>query len=148
MVGGRHFSDFLLQQQFKPSAADPCLFVRRRGEEFTILAVYVDDGVLASNQLSAIDDLLDAFKTTFKIRSYPAGQFLGLTITRDRPGRKLFLSQSEYTRSVVEDFHMATCSPKSSPADPNTQLSEPEKNAVLDTNFPYREDIGSLQYLA
>jgi hypothetical protein len=48
-VWGNLFMDFIEQHGFKKSDADPCLFFRIRGTERTFLAIWVDDGIVASS---------------------------------------------------------------------------------------------------
>lgn len=124
-VWGELFTDFLKKHNFIPSDADPCLFTRIRGTEKTFLIIYVDDGIIASNQQSAIDDLLVAFGERFQIRFNEVNRFVGITVTRKRQERKIFLSQPDYIEKIVKTFQMASCFPKSVPADPNVRLTKP-----------------------
>jgi hypothetical protein len=81
-----------------------------------------------------------------------ANRYLGLNITRDRPLRQLFVNQNHYIENILKKFNMATCNPKSIPADPNARMSAEmapkTENAVKEmSSVPYREAIGSLMYL-
>lgn len=143
-----HFTGYLKQQGFIQSEADPCLFTRARGEEILYLAIWVDDGVLASNRLEAIEKFLEDLSRKFQIRSYPLERFVGVTITRDRGKRQIHLSQPDYAAHVVRNFRMESCHPVAIPADPNVHLVKPAKGSQLDETFPYRQAVGSLLYLA
>jgi hypothetical protein len=80
------------------------------------------------------------------MRSTPAEHFVGLSITRDRKEKTLFVSQPEYVKTILRRFHMKDCNPRKIPADPNARLSKsPEKG--VDIHVPYREAVGSLMYL-
>ena len=76
---------------------------------------------------------------------------LGFDITRDRPNRKLFLSQTDYTRQIIRGFNMEGCDPKSTPAEVNARLESSMSPSDPDAiervrSTPYREAIGSLMY--
>jgi hypothetical protein len=96
--------------------ADPCIYTRRQGNTFLMMSVHVDDQLIACNSRSA----LDAFKHTLNNKfecsdSGPAGYFLGFNIYRDRPARKLHLSQQLYLEAILDRFDLVDCSPARSP---------------------------------
>ncbi len=142
------FTGYLKQQGFSQSEADPCLFTRVRGQEILYLAIWVDDGILASNRLEAIDHFLIELGHEFQIRFYPLERFVGVTIIRDREKRQIHLSQPDYIDHIVKNFHMESCNPVTVPADPNVHLVKPVQGAQLDETFPYRQAVGALLYLA
>jgi len=76
----------------------------------------LDDQLTACNSRSA----LDAFKHTLNNKfecsdSGPAGYFLGFSIYRDRPARKLHLSQQHYLEAILDRFDLVDCNPARSP---------------------------------
>jgi hypothetical protein len=142
------FTGYLKQQGFSQSEADPCLFTRVRGQEILYVAIWVDDGILASNRLEAIDHFLIELGHEFQIRFYPLERFVGVTIIRDREKRQIHLSQPDYIDHIVKNFHMESCNPVTVPADPNVHLVKPVQGAQLDETFPYRQAVGALLYLA
>ncbi len=146
-VWGELFTSFLKDRGFESSTADPCLFIRLRGEERTYLAIWVDDAIIASSQQSAIDALLTTMDETFKIRAHPVIRFVGININRDRAARKIYLSQEDYITKIVGAFNMESCAPKDVPADPNVRLIKLVNDQSLLTIVPYRETVGSLLYL-
>ncbi len=76
----------------------------------------------------------------------PAKVILGIEIPRDRPNKRLFINQSEYTHSILERFGMLNSKPEVTPMEGsyNDKITENSKAAA---NVPYREVIGSLIYL-
>jgi hypothetical protein len=92
-------------------------------EEFTILIIYVDDGIIFSNKKHILNDILDHLKTVFQIRTLPADRFIGVDITRNRPERSIYLSQPEYIQKITEKFNMTECNQLAIPADPSCRLS-------------------------
>jgi len=92
----KRFEAFLIKQGFKVSAADPCLYVRYRDGKKLLLALYVDDGLLAATdiqELNSLNSLVKAPETNTsesgKIdTSFPYRQAVGalmFLITGTRP---------------------------------------------------------------
>ncbi len=110
------FDEWLRGQGLTPTRADPCLYTIRQGDTFLMLSVHGDDQLIACNSRSA----LDAFKHTLNNKfecsdSGPAGYFLGFNIYRDRPARKLHLSQQHYLEAILDRFDLVDCNPARSP---------------------------------
>jgi hypothetical protein len=150
-VWNNHFDSFLQRFGLQVSDADPCIYLRQQEDEFTIMTIWVDDGLICSNKKNAITEILEYLQKHFEMRSHPVEQFVGLSITRDRREKKLYISQPQYVRKILEKFHMADCNPRCVPADPNSRLSsktrfEGDDNLKAEL-FPYREAVGSLLYL-
>lgn len=74
-----HFSEFLRSHGFKASVADPCFFIRQRGNEATYLIIWVDYGIIASNEPASIkrapncpqQKVPDKISSTGKVRWNP-----------------------------------------------------------------------------
>lgn len=145
--------EVLIKFGLKNSAADKCIYVRRSSDETTILMVHVDDGVVASNKRSVLVDIGTHLRAEFKMHSVLPTRFIGLNISRDRPNRRIFVSQTHMIEKLSRRFGMLAFHPKTIPADPSTYLvasktskNEGEKNMA--SPYPYREAVGALLYLA
>lgn len=153
----KKFHDFILKFGLTQSHADPCVYFRHRregevDEEFTVLIIYVDDGIIFSNQKHILTDILEHLKTVFEIRSFPADRFVGVDIIRDRSLRTIHISQPDYISKIVEKFNMVNCNPLAAPADPSCRLSpdmSPQNDEEMADmkNTPYREAVGSLMHV-
>jgi hypothetical protein len=104
-VWGKRFTDFNKKHGFKQSEEDPCLFLRINGMEMTVLVIYVDDGIITSNQESFNNEFLAVHGADFQIRSH-VECFVGISINFDRKKKKIHFSQPDYTAEVVEKFRM------------------------------------------
>ena len=73
--------------------------------------------------------------------------YVGLTITRDRPNRLLYLSQGGYAERILKMFGMENCNSLSTPMLPSQ--SSPSGGILLDedTKTQYQKLIGCLLYL-
>ncbi len=142
------FDDFLTRFGLTASLADPCVYYLREGCNITMVAIWVDDGLVASNRKELLLAIVQYLQTHFRITSGPADIFVGLLIQRDRPGKRLHLSQPNYISHILARFNMLDCHPKGTPADPNSRLTSemsPSNQNPL-AFVPYREAVGSLMY--
>lgn len=147
------FNAFLVTFGLSRSVSDPCIYFRHQGEELTILAIFVDDGLVCSNRKESLQRIIEQLKNQFQIRIMDADRFLGLEISRDRPKKELTVAQPQFILALLKKFRMENCNPKSIPSDPHTYISsEMSPKTELETEemkkVPYREAVGSLLYLA
>jgi hypothetical protein len=71
-VWNARFNDFLITFGLTRSTADPCIYYRHKGEEMTILAVFVDDGLSCSNKKESLQQIIEHLKKEFQIRTMDA----------------------------------------------------------------------------
>lgn len=74
----------------------------------------------------------------------PLNFFLGIAITRTP--ESLFLSQSKYSNSILEQDGMSSCRPSATPIDTKGKLSTNSGDPFHDPTR-YRQLAGALQYL-
>ena len=145
----RCFTKFLKKFNLKATNADPCVFTSQDNNEKLILAIYIDDGLIVSQNHELIDKLLDGLKTEFEITHNDANLFLGMQIKRSSDG-SIFLHQETYAKRILERCRLAEANPVTIPADPHQELSplvQAGGQSKL-TAAPYRESVGSLMYLS
>ena len=148
------FDSFITKFGMTRSECDPCIYVYRgkKAADTVLLGVWVDDGILGTKTKTLALAVIDHLEKGFAMISKPASLFIGIKITRNRDERKIFLSQSNYIRSLLHKFKMANCNPSSVPADPNSRLTVMDcptrcgKTPLAST--PYRSAIGGLMYAA
>lgn len=93
--------------QFK---ADYSLFTKTEHNTITLLLIYVDDLLLAGNNLQALNDLKDMLSTSFKMKDLgDLRYFLGLEIHRSSFG--FFVSQRKYTTDLLQEYGMMSTKP-------------------------------------
>jgi hypothetical protein len=145
---------FLLGLGFRISKVDACLYLFTKGKDKLWIPVHVDDQGLASNSRRLLDWVKDALQKKFKIRDLgPATTFLGIQITRDRPNRKLYLSQHRYIDDLLDRFNMGNANSHNyvTPLDPGCKLTPATEPATYEESaemaqIPYREAVGGLQW--
>jgi hypothetical protein len=134
------------------NATDACLYTLRNsnGAISLMLYLHVDDSAIAGHHECDIDVFAQKLDKQFPCtRQGNLRHFLGMEIHRDRSRRTLWITQSVYTERILHTFGMQDANPLSAPLSPSSRL---EKGSAAEhaaaAHLPYRELIGSLQYLA
>ena len=132
------------------SEADPCLFIRETENEKLLLAIYVDDGLLAASNESTLRACLEGLRLQFKITSKDASYFLGLEIKRESD--RIRISQAPQARKILERYNFAGCKPVTTPMispveaeKEGPELSEGQPAPAA--GFPFRQAVGAIMYL-
>ena len=139
---------FLIEELgFRASDADPCVYVKEADGFIVIIAIYVDDLLIAGNNTDAIKWLKSQLRSRFDMKDLgDARKCPGLEITRDRARKRLNLSQSAYCDGILERFGMEDCRAVATPMEEQRDLNRlevisPSDKPVPD-DVPYREAMG------
>jgi hypothetical protein len=147
------FNDAIILLGFVKCLHDTCVYYRfTAAGEYTIMVIYVDDGLICSNKPRVMEEIVDHLKKQFDVRSLPANRFVGIDISRNRAKRLLSINQPTFARSILKRYGMEDCDPISIPANPRLRLTpqmspQTEDQSRAMKSVPYREVIGSLMYL-
>ncbi|UYV62468.1 hypothetical protein LAZ67_2000715 [Cordylochernes scorpioides] len=117
--------------------------ILKTNDHLLIIAIYVDDGIIAGTNEQEIKEFLDELMFSFKITSEPLNYFLGIEIER-QPDGTIFINQKAYIKRILEKFNMSQANKVGTPTDNSTVPGEAE---ILE-NVPFREVIGSLMHLS
>lgn len=130
------------------SSADPCVFYRGQGDDILIAAVYVDDIIVVSRNKEDINKLKQHLSHVFEIKDLgEIRRCLGIEFSRDKKG--IFMNQKGYINELLHRFGMSDSKGVTTPMEVNIKLRKAEdKSNFNDRNYPYRELVGSLMYLA
>jgi hypothetical protein len=75
---------------FEPLSTDLCIFKHRI--EMLLLIIYVDDMLISAPTRALIALIREALKEHFELKELgDVKQFLGITISRDRANRRIFI---------------------------------------------------------
>jgi len=85
---------------YKKLKSDYCCFVWRKGEDFSILLVWVDDLINFSNDTNRVEQELKT-KLEINVISKPS-ILLGIEVTRNEEKKTISLSQTHYIDSLLE----------------------------------------------
>jgi len=144
-------ADVMRELGFQQCKAEPYIWLRRNGDVYEYVAVYVDDLALAmKDPQSFVDQLVSAYK--FKLKGTgPVSFHLGMDLTRDDDGT-LCMSQKKYTEKLIANYErMYGESPKQNVTSPLEKGDHPELDTseFLDEKGTrdYQSLVGSLQWL-
>eukprot|EP00952_Eustigmatos_sp_NYUAD-ZCMA_P013142 52409-Eustigmatos_ZCMA.PRE.1 len=109
-----------------------------------VVALYVDDLLIAGPQRATVDHFKRAIADRFKMKDLgPVKWLLGMEIRRDRSKRTLEIVQTAYIDQVLERFGMANCKPVTTPSD--GVLTRLEDGEVGGVDNEYQMLVGCLQ---
>ena len=135
----------LLDQGFVQAPSDSSLFTKQHSHTFIALLVYVDDVIIASDDLSQIALIKSFLYDQFHIKDLgPLKYFLGLEISRSSSG--INLCQRKYALDLLADTGCLNSKPVSTPIPANSHISKSGSPPLLDVTA-YRRLIGRLLYL-
>lgn len=149
----KKFQAEMLAMGFTNEDIAPCLFIKKEGQEFIVVAIYVDDlNLFGTSKITK--DTIQLLKDKFEMRDLGQTHFcLGLQFEHLQRG--IFLHQSTYTKRVLKQFNMEHAKAVRSPMDLRSLEKEKdifrkreENEPILDSSKPYLSAIGALMYLA
>ncbi|GJT49772.1 retrovirus-related pol polyprotein from transposon TNT 1-94 [Tanacetum coccineum] len=120
------FHEVMSKFQFKKNAVDQCIYLKLSGSKFVILVLYVDDIILASNDLNML---------------YETKRSRGI----------LGLSQRAYIDKILTKYSMQNCSPNVAPVVKGDKFGAYQcpKNKLKQEEMrlkPYAFVVGNLTY--
>ena len=133
---------------------DYCVYVRILEDgSYIFLLLYVDNMLIAAKSMCQVNRLKSLLHKEFEMRDLGAAKkILGIEIRRDREARKLWLSQKNYIRKVLEKFSMLDAKPVSTPLANHFRLSSsqcPRNEEEIEnmSKIPYASAVGCLMYV-
>lgn len=130
---------------FQSSAADPYMYISVKGGDKVIIAVYVDDILIASSNEEMSESIKEKLMRSFEMRDLGDLKYcLGIEFTRHQNG--FSVNQRKYIEELLEKFNIKDCPDVKTPMQPGLKL---EKARAEDhKELPYQNLIGSLMYLS
>ncbi|KAK5838940.1 hypothetical protein PVK06_007688 [Gossypium arboreum] len=139
--------------EFTQSKYDYFLFTKRVKGKTVVLFVYVDDLLIAGNDIDMIEELKGVLNTTFKMKDLGnLRYFLRIEVLRSNEG--IVLSQKKYVHELIEDTGFKDAKIASTPLEQNLKLTTVDydkdiqsEDALLENKTSYQRLIGRLIYL-
>ena len=96
--------------KFVQTKADPCIYVFKDKTETVIIAVYVDDILIAGTSNKKIAEVKAAIANHFEVKDMgELHYFLGVKIVRDSQAGTIWLGQPSYSENIVQRFQHGKC---------------------------------------
>ncbi|CAD6239721.1 GSCOCG00012560001-RA-CDS, partial [Cotesia congregata] len=132
-------SEKLGQVGFKIAKNEPCLFFRKIKNCITLVLVYVDDILVASNDMKEVDKLKRDLMESFELKELGLAKYcLGLEIVQYE--EQIELSQSGYIAGLLKQYGMNDCNPVATPSELNVHFENVSEDESHE-EYPYRELI-------
>uniref|UniRef100_A0AAG5DHX2 Uncharacterized protein n=1 Tax=Anopheles atroparvus TaxID=41427 RepID=A0AAG5DHX2_ANOAO len=146
-VWNTKIDDVLKTMGFIQSTADPCLYTRKKANQFLFVLVYVDDVIVICNTEEEFAEVIHVLKLNFTISVMGNLRFfLGIRIRLD--DGLYCIDQQAYLERVLERFGMLDAKPSKYPMDPGFLKRKEEIDTRLDSPIAYQSLIGALLYAA
>uniref|UniRef100_A0A2N9H2E5 CCHC-type domain-containing protein n=1 Tax=Fagus sylvatica TaxID=28930 RepID=A0A2N9H2E5_FAGSY len=149
----KRFDSYMIQIGYTRCEYDCCVYVRILEDgSFIFLLLYVDDMLIVAKSMCEVNRLNSLLHKEFEMKDLSAAKkILGMEIRRDRGARKLWLSQKNYIRKVLEKFSMLNAKPVSTPLANHFRLSGsqcPKNEEEIEnmSKVPYVSAVGCLMY--
>ena len=131
--------------EFKQSKFEHSLFTKKFNQSFIALLVYVDDILIASNDVHAVEEFKVFLDQEFKLKDLGNLKFyLGLEVAKLEQDISLY--QRKYALEILKYAGITRCKPNKVPMEQNLKLSKFYGELILDPGV-YRRLVGRLLYL-
>ena len=139
---------YLKQLGFSQSSSDPCLYTSMKGELF-VIAVYVDDIVLACKSLKRIEVIKKSLSERFQMHDLgEMTSFLGVKVVQNRANGTTWIGQPSFCENLLNNFSMSECKSAPSPAAADTKLVKADDSSEMTDQAQYQSAVGSLLFLS
>lgn len=134
---------------FQACASEPCVYVKRNCDTINIIAVYVDDLLIATSKKEEMKRIKKLIADKLEVVDKgPVKYFLSLEVDRVADNGKISISQKSQIRKLLQEHNMTTCRTTATPLDPKYQVKCDEDNCEKFDQTQYQSLIGSLMYIA
>ena len=146
------FHQVIISSGFEMNMVDDCIYHKFSGSKHIYLVLYVDDILLATNDIGMLHETKRFLSKKFEMKDLGDASFvLGIQIHRDRSRGILGLSQKSYIEKNLKRFGMHDCKPGDTPVAKGDKFSLsqcPKNNFEIQEmqQIPYASAIGSLMY--
>ena len=139
-----HLKAFLTSIGFAQSKVDPCAFVKHDNGIDTVLLVWVDDILIATNDQETMSNIKSQIGAKFKVTDFgKLSHFLGIQFHFE--SGVIQMEQSQFIQEVLRRFDMHECKAKSTPCE--ARLAFNPDAPKFENNRLYREMVGNLMYI-
>lgn len=108
------------------------MYTRREGDEFLVVAVYVDDLLITRSCVKNIMKFKQQMNKEFEMTDLgKLSYYLGIKVNQGRSNTEL--KQSAYVKKLLEKAEMAECNSVRYPMEPKIQLYKDENGKAINS---------------
>jgi len=139
---------------FTKLISDTCIYIKRYANLICILAIYVDDLIIAASTLTIMNEVKRLLKSKYIMKDLgPINVILGCHIVQNVTLGTITMDQSFYCKNILKTYFPDGLNSTEVPMASTTILSVndcPTTDADKEQmrKFPYRQAVGSLLWLA
>ena len=143
--------EVLVKMNFTRCNGDNCVYIKNKKNDFNIIAVYVDDLIIACSHDSELKKIKGKISAEFDtVDKGQLSDYLGIRVRRDGNRGSMHLDQEAYINDILGKFDMDIhCRTNYTPLNSGFNLFE-EDDINLQKVDPqeYQSIVGSLMYIA
>ena len=130
---------------FEQSSADPCLFIRSKGTDLAIIAVYVDDLIIVAKSQEIMSKIKCDLSRQFKMKDLGKIHYcLRITIDHDQQKGCLLMHQRQYINKLLEKYGLSEAKPSTTPCDVSVKLIKDDGVSKTVDQINCQSIVGSL----
>lgn len=146
-IWNQQFNELMTTLDFKRSKSDYCLYTYLEHQLCCYLLLYVDDILIACNDLEFLNNLQLKLNDTFKMKQITeVKNFLGINICINNEENKITIDQKSAIEYLIDKYNVQDCKKVKTPMEVNLDLKRNEDVKFI-TKLPYKELLGSLTYI-
>ena len=145
---------FMISMLFTRITADACVCIRKSDKGAVIIAVYVDDLIIAGSSLRLVESVKSAFHRRYKMKDMGVLEYvLGVRVDQQPDKNIIQLSQKTYILDMLTKYDVKDARAVDTPMSSNVRLTKgmcpTTSQGRLDMEkYLYREAVGSLLWIA
>jgi len=142
-------SDYLTLIGFEQSTADPCVYTKRAVSSMVVIAVYVDDLIVAANTMEEMTNVKECLSRQFRMKDLGKLQYcLGITVEQNEAQHYLKIHQEQYILNMLVKFKMTEAKTVATRVDISVKLQKDDSYSKDVDPTRYQSLVGSLLYTA
>jgi len=141
------FDSKMRKRRYARLQSDPCVYVWHVGEDFAIIAVWVDDLLIFATTIDLRDKVRTDVVKEWEVTDLGEPQKI-ISIEITRTPESITISSSKYIESILSKEGHEHCNPVSTPLDPNVQLVPNPNGEIGNRSNSFAQLLGELQYVA
>lgn len=143
------FVSYIHSLGFTSSPADPCLFTRGSNDDFTALAIWVDDIIAVASSPSHLQQLWTALNAKFATKYLGTPDlFIGIKVTQDPTTSSIRLDQTHYVHELASLYLRPDSAPTSTPFNRGQLLDADSTSPAFSDKTKFQSLVGALLWVA